>query len=169
MHHRTYLSVAAFAAILAGCSGSPSDAPRVAASPAMLDSISEPYVKLVLAVGKHDPDYVDAYYGPPEWKAASDSDTLALPEIASRAAALIARLDSIPQYSDSLLKLRHSYLRTQLGALATRVSMLEGKKLSFDEESKALYDAVAPAHPRVSDQRRRHTAAVRTRHGPAGA
>jgi hypothetical protein len=147
MHHRALLSVAAIAALMSGCSGSRTDAPAQAASPAKLDSISEPYVRLALAVGKHDPDYVDAYYGPPEWKAASDSDTLALPEIARRAAALIARLDSIPRYSDSLLQLRHSYLRTQLGALAARVSMLEGKKLSFDEESKALYDAVAPTHP----------------------
>ena len=139
--------MAAMLAITVGCSGSQSDAPQTAASAAALDSISEPYVKLVLAVGKHDADYVDAYYGPPEWKTASDADTLALPEIASQAAALIARLDSIPQYSDTLLRLRHSYLRTQLGALETRVSMLEGKKLSFDEESKALYDAVAPTHP----------------------
>jgi hypothetical protein len=33
-------------------------------SPAM-DSIAERYVKLVLAMGVQDPDYVDAYYGPP--------------------------------------------------------------------------------------------------------
>ena len=25
-------------------------------------------MKLVLAIGQHDPDYVDAYYGPQEWK-----------------------------------------------------------------------------------------------------
>src|SRR5437773_9041547 len=33
-----------------------------------LNKIAEAYVKLVLALGQHDPDYVDAYYGPPEWK-----------------------------------------------------------------------------------------------------
>src|SRR5262245_30881106 len=33
-----------------------------------MDSIAQGYVKLVLAVGQHDADYVDAYYGPPEWK-----------------------------------------------------------------------------------------------------
>src|SRR5262249_26449402 len=31
-------------------------------------------------------------------------------------------------------------------ALLARIDMLEGKRLSFDEESKALYDAVAPHH-----------------------
>jgi hypothetical protein len=43
-----------------------------------------------------------------------------------------------------LLRLRRSYLTGQLQALAARVAMLGGKKLSFDEESRALYDAVAP-------------------------
>ena len=30
--------------------------------------VAEQYVKLVLAVGQHDGDYVDAFYGPPEWR-----------------------------------------------------------------------------------------------------
>ena len=35
---------------------------------AALAPIAEAYVKLVLAVGEHDGDYVDAYYGPEEWR-----------------------------------------------------------------------------------------------------
>ena len=34
----------------------------------VMDGIAESYVKLVLAMGEQDADYVDAYYGPPEWK-----------------------------------------------------------------------------------------------------
>ena len=30
-----------------------------------MNTIAERYVKLVLAVGQHDADYVDAFYGPP--------------------------------------------------------------------------------------------------------
>jgi len=48
---------------------------------------------------------------------------------------------------DDLVALRRDYLKRQLEALRARVRMLEGEKLSFDEESKALYDAVAPTHP----------------------
>ena len=33
-----------------------------------MNDAAERYVKLVLALGEHDPDYVDAYYGPPEWR-----------------------------------------------------------------------------------------------------
>ena len=31
-----------------------------------IDQIAQPYVRLVLALGQHDPDYVDAFYGPAE-------------------------------------------------------------------------------------------------------
>ena len=33
-----------------------------------MNGIAERYAHLVLALGQHDPDYVDAFYGPPEWK-----------------------------------------------------------------------------------------------------
>ena len=36
-----------------------------------MNSAAETYVKLVLAVGEHDSDYVDAFYGPPEWRDAA--------------------------------------------------------------------------------------------------
>src|ERR1700757_5286359 len=38
-----------------------------------VNEIAEAYVKLVLAMGQHDPDYVDAYYGPSEWKKQSET------------------------------------------------------------------------------------------------
>jgi hypothetical protein len=45
-----------------------------------------------------------------------------------------------------MLRLRLSYLTHQLRALAARVAILGGKKFTFDEESRALYDAVAPVN-----------------------
>ncbi|MEO8349649.1 MAG: hypothetical protein ABI610_12110 [Acidobacteriota bacterium] len=113
--------------------------------PAMNDA-AEHYVKLVLAVGQHDRDYVDAFYGPPEWKKEAEATKRPLEAIAADAAALIARLEKIPEPSDEMLRLRRHYLSRQLHALATRVEMLRGKRLSFDEESRALYDAVAPVN-----------------------
>ncbi|MDH4126321.1 MAG: hypothetical protein OEW64_08260 [Gammaproteobacteria bacterium] len=35
---------------------------------AEFDPLAEQYVKLALALGQHDPDYVDAYFGPKEWR-----------------------------------------------------------------------------------------------------
>ena len=34
----------------------------------VMSPLAERYVRLVLAVGQHDADFVDAYYGPPAWK-----------------------------------------------------------------------------------------------------
>src|SRR6185503_11403371 len=47
---------------------------------------------------------------------------------------------------DEILKLRREYLQKQISALAARVRMLKGEKLKFDDESRALYDAVAPTY-----------------------
>ena len=33
-----------------------------------LNEIAEHYVRLTLAVGEHDPGYIDAYTGPAEWQ-----------------------------------------------------------------------------------------------------
>jgi hypothetical protein len=112
-----------------------------------MDTIAEQYVKLVLALGQHDADYVDAYYGPPEWKKAAEAAKLDLKVIASKASTLIAELGRVRQPADEMARLRLHYLQRQLSALGARVRMLKGERLSFDEESRALYDAVAPTLP----------------------
>jgi arylsulfatase A-like enzyme len=114
-----------------------------------MNTIAERYVKLVLAVGQHDADYVDAFYGPAEWKADAERQKMALPEIDVQAERLIADIPALSEADrrDEMVALRRDYLKRQLEALRTRVRMLQGAKLTFDEESQALYDAVAPVHP----------------------
>ena len=112
-------------------------------------AVAERYVKLVLAVGQHDADYVDAFYGPAEWRKAAEADKLTLSAIDQQAAALeqdLAEFSSAaPVARDAeLWGLRRQYLTRQMSALRARVSMLQGTRLTFDEESSALYDAVAP-------------------------
>ena len=121
---------------------------------AVMDRVGEEYVKLVLAMGTHDPDYVDAYYGPPEWRTAAEREKPPVEVIQSRAAALVTMLgDAPPSDADSLGRLRHGYLGKQLASLDARARMLRGERLPFDEESRALYDAVAPTHDSTHFQR----------------
>ena len=110
--------------------------------------LAERYVKLVLALGEHDPGYVDAYYGPDAWKQEAAAAKASLAEIDAEAHALRNALLQvrIPDAADEATRLRHTYLRRQLEALGARVAILQGTRLDFDEESKALYDAVAPVH-----------------------
>lgn len=118
-------------------------------------SLAERYVRLVLALGQHDPDYVDAYYGPPEWRTDAETSTIALPAIDAQAAALeadvrAAAAPSLPRGRSGLWALRRQYLSAQLAALRTRVAMLQGRRLSFDDESQALYGVVAPRQPEAA-------------------
>jgi hypothetical protein len=121
----------------------------------LMDSIAEEYVKLVLALGQHDADYVDAYYGPPEWKTNAASAKLDLDTIATRAKTLMTGIAAAGKTSTEarvgsdadLMQLRVHYLERQLSALSARVRMLKGERLTFDDESRALYDAVAPTYP----------------------
>src|SRR4051794_25008187 len=110
--------------------------------------IAESYVKLVLAVGQHDADYVDAYYGPPELRTEAEAHKRPLPEIRSAAEALIADLAAHPAApgDEEIVRLRHQYLQRQLQSMVARIDLVSGKRMSFDEESKALYDAVAPTY-----------------------
>jgi hypothetical protein len=139
------LIAACSAMLLAATVAAQHSAAPVKGSP--MDRHAEEYVKLVLALGQHDADYVDAYYGPPEWRKAAEAEKLPLEAIAKRAATLAAALDAERAPAEEIATLRLQYLRRQLASLRARVRMLQGERLSFDEESKALYDAVAPTHP----------------------
>jgi hypothetical protein len=126
---------------LAGCGPRPAAAP----DPAALDSVAARYVHLGLSLGRHDPNYVDAYYGPDSLRKRAEAESLSVAQIRSSADSLVAVLgDSVPAYEDSLVAQRHRYLRAQLGAMSTRARFLAGERLGFDEEARALYGARPP-------------------------
>jgi hypothetical protein len=119
--------------------------PAAAGGPSTpMNAIADRYVALVLALGVHDSDYVDAYYGPPEKRAEAQAQKLPLPRIRESATSLLAALETTQPAGPELDVLRHQYLTRQVQALISRVDMLSGVKMSFDEESQALYDAVSP-------------------------
>ena len=70
-----------------------------------MNAVAERYVHLVLALGQHDPDYVDAFYGPPEWKTQAEKEKKSLDAIGAEAAELIAALAKIPNAGDELLQI----------------------------------------------------------------
>ena len=124
-------------ALAAGCTRSAPAAPD-------MNAIAERYVKLVLKIGQHDADYVDAYYGNPAWK--PSGPPAPLDALSSEARALRADVQQItlPPGTDELSRLRHEYLDRQLAAVEARLAMLQGTRYSFDEESTRLYDSQAP-------------------------
>jgi len=112
----------------------------------VMDTVAGAYVKLILKIGLHDADYVDAYYGPKDQIQDSSKTAFPLESLHREAEALLVQLETVKEPSDELLKLRFQYLHKQLSAARAKIEMLSGKKLTFDEESQALYDAIAPTH-----------------------
>lgn len=110
-----------------------------------MNSIAEQYVKLILAIGQHDADYVDAYYGPKKWQDETSKNKKPLTILKDWADGIQSDLAKvrIPRKNEEL-KLRKTYLTKQLDAAYAKIEMLSGAKYSFDEEAKKLYDAEPP-------------------------
>ena len=125
------IALAPLAMLLDGC-----------ASPPRLDALAESYVKLILAVGRHDELYVDAYYGPPAWRTeAAVGEPVPLRDLLARARALRRDVSNAPGPAD-----RKRYLDKQLEAVEAHLRRLSGERMSLTEECRALYDADPPHH-----------------------
>jgi hypothetical protein len=119
--------------------------PLRADNSAMINPLAETYVKLALAAGVHDGDYVDAYSGPTEWRTAAEMEKLPLAEVRARLDTLgrdLAKVDTAG--FDDANRRRHAYLSKLVGALSTRLAIVAGGKFPFNDESLLIYDTVAP-------------------------
>jgi hypothetical protein len=115
-----------------------------------LDRIAEDYVRMSLEIGTHEEGYVDAYYGPAEWKRQAEAAPRAVPQLAEAAAALQSRLRALPTPADTLVQRRRAFLDAQLTAARTRLRMIAGERLSFMDEARGLF-GVAPDLRPLSD------------------
>lgn len=116
--------------------------------------IAEQYVKLSLEIGEHEDGYIDAYYGPPAWQAAAKASKRPLPVLAAEVDRLLAALaedeagaDTVGDTSGSLTHERIRFLRGQLTAARTRLRMMQGEKLSFEDEAEGLFGYRPVLHP----------------------
>ncbi|HTU99246.1 MAG TPA: UbiA prenyltransferase family protein [Luteitalea sp.] len=125
--------------------GSDEGTPAVKADDTM-DDLSRDYVRLVLALGVHDPDAVDAFYGPADVQQAVTQRREPLPAVRAQIAVLRRSLEArpVPTSADDAWRLR--MLRAQARALDTRAAITAGERFAFDAESLALYAAAAPTH-----------------------
>jgi len=114
-----------------------------------LSRIANEYLRLALKIGQFDTNFVDAYYGPDSLKP-SNSKSAEFPKdsFIAHAAGLKKELDSLASVSrnDTTSK-RAKWLSAQLTAFERRIKVFSGENAAFDEESKELFDAVAPVYP----------------------
>lgn len=97
----------------------------------------ERFVRLALAIDEHLPGYVDAYFGPEEWKAqakqAGKLPLSALTEQTDRLAADISR-------DESMSAQRRDYLSRHVTAMQMTLRLLRGENVSLADEVEGMYD-----------------------------
>ncbi|MDX1678682.1 hypothetical protein [Arsukibacterium sp.] len=129
-------------ALVTACGKAPD--PRLAAT-VDVDNIARQYMQLVLALGEHDSNYVDAYYGPQQLRDEAVARGMSPAEIAAEAKTLLEKIDTQPPADSDLRKLRLHYLDKQIQALAFYAEHLShGKKANFEAQAQALYDTTPP-------------------------
>jgi hypothetical protein len=122
-------SVAALA--LAACASAPQD--QIA-----LDRAARDYVWLVLEIDAHESGYVDAYYGPPEWREEarrSPRDQAALKKEADRLRGVLARFQS----DDAGQVQRARVLSANVTSARFRLDMIGGQRAQFVDEAERLF------------------------------
>src|SRR5262245_27289698 len=129
--------------LLAGCTR----APIAAQAPiAGLDAVAPDYVRLILAIGEHEPGYVDAYYGPPEWADAAKANPRTLEELEAEADRLLALVEASAP-TDPLERRRRAFLAAHLTAARFRLDMIGGLHPSFADEARTLFATPADLKP----------------------
>jgi hypothetical protein len=131
-------------AALGGCEREAATSASGSETAPSLDAMAEAYVKVALALRPHDPAYVDAYFGPPEWAAAAQESSQSLPEVRAAAAAIVTDLHRSSVDEEGIVKRRRDMLHKRLTSMLVRMDMVEGRYQPFDVETFALFDAVAP-------------------------
>ena len=106
----------------------------------------EQFVRLALAIDEHRPGYVDAYFGPDEWKAQVQRDgKRPLSSLADQ----INQLAKDVSQDKELDSQRKDYLIRHLTAMQMSLRLLSGEKVSLADEAEALYDV----RPHWQDER----------------
>ena len=119
--------------LLAACAGSSKTHDPI-------DAVASDYVRLVLAAGRHDPNYVDAYYGPKEIREAVERGAaVPLPELLVRARDLLVRVRACPSGP------RQTFLEEQLVAVEAFLRRASGETFTLAEEARLFFDVDPPA------------------------
>lgn len=119
--------------VLAACATPP-------AASADLNVLAERYVHLVLEIGAHEEGYIDAYYGPPEWKTEADAHPRSVAQLKMDADALKAELTAaVANAANPADARRARTLEIYVSSARFRLDMIEGRRVPLADEAEALF------------------------------
>ncbi|HEY3367333.1 MAG TPA: hypothetical protein VGK74_19930 [Symbiobacteriaceae bacterium] len=94
------------------------------------------YLRLGLRIEKYFPGFVDGYFGPPELKAAVETEPVVLAPALAREAAQLADSLAVQGFEAN----RTAYLGKQVRAMETVCRKLAGEEFSLEDEVRLCYD-----------------------------
>jgi hypothetical protein len=132
--------------LMSSCAAEPEEPRHAADGARQADEIAEQYVKLALAFRPYDDSYVDAYYGPSAWSTEAAEQSFPLDSLHAEAERQLARLQRLDS-SDATesVRARMDGLDKRYRSMLLRMDMATGRRLTFDDESRSLFDATAPS------------------------
>jgi hypothetical protein len=112
-----------------------------------LNPLAETYVRMSLEIGTHEEGYIDAYYGPPEWKTQAEANPRSIADLKTAADELRAQLDAAAEQArDEMVQRRARTLSAYVQSARFRLDMMEGTRVPFADEAERLF-ALRPEMP----------------------
>lgn len=103
-----------------------------------LDSLARDYVRLLLEIDAHESGYVDAYYGPEDWREAARRNPRERAELKAEAERIATAL--APHASGAgEQQQRARVLLANTKSARFRLDMIDGKRVPFTDEAEALF------------------------------
>ena len=105
-----------------------------------LNAIAEQYVRASLEMGTHEEGYIDAYYGPPEWKTQAEAHPRTTAQLKTVMDGLHAQAQAAEHaVSDAATRRRANTLAAYIASARFRLDMMDGAREPFQDEAERLF------------------------------
>src|ERR1700680_155677 len=113
-----------------------------------LDETAQAYVHLVLEIGAHENGYVDAYFGPPEWRIEAQAHPRSISELKAEADRIQSDLSAMDMSAQQPMeRRRNAWLRANVASARSRLDMIEGARFRFRDEATRLFALTPELRP----------------------
>ncbi len=134
------LVASALALLLAACASMEGGVTRD------INAIAEDYVRLTLEIDTYEPGYVDAYFGPAEWREAAKANPRSHEALKAEADRLVGVLAGFAS-ADPVSAQRARVLAANISSARFRLDMIDGLRAPFVEEAERLFALVPDLKP----------------------
>jgi hypothetical protein len=111
-----------------------------AATDTRLDDAARDYVRMALEIGTYEKDYVDAYYGPPEWRTEAEAKPRVIAGLKMEADRIRSGLAAVDTGSlEPLERRRLAWIDGHVASARFRLDMIEGARIPFGDEAQRLF------------------------------